>query len=716
MRVKDISIGKKIGWGFGIVLILLSVAGVMTFMGIEGIVENGEEVIGGNQLDSNLAQKEIDHMSWAAKLNAFLNDPDITELAVQVDPKKCAFGKWYYGPGRRAAEDQTPSLAPILAAMEEPHTALHESAAEIKKVFRQNHPGLRSQLWNIMAGHLDWAKQVLLRLNRIARENDLRPRPDFTLGVQLDPEKCQLGQFLSKPSTRKLVASFPALANAFRDMEKDHQAMHNSAATIESLIRQGRIAEAQELFHDVTMPALAGVKRNLNKAIVSEDELQEGYGKALKVFNRKTIPNLEKVQDLLHQVRREAKRHIMSDEVMVQSALNTQMLVSAVALIALIIGIIIAFWITKAITKPLRITQGAVARVSEGDFAFTVPDLEQAGKDELGTMLKGVEAMRARLSETVREVMQAASNVAEAANQISQGNQDLSERTQTQASAIEETASAMEEMTSSVRQNADNSAKADRLAKEAVSTAQQGGTAVAQAVEAMNEVKESSDKISKIIGVVNEIAFQTNLLALNAAVEAARAGESGRGFAVVAGEVRNLAGRSAGAAKEIQTLITDSVSKVEQGNKMVAESGDLLNTIIHNSESMAQSIREISASGKEQAQGVEEINEAINQMDNAVQQNAALVEEAAAASENQASAAEELRSQMTQFKVAGEPMAASSDRFKTRPRPKPALQKQAAQKTGAKASYKSASQKKSPAKEENADSFFDEGLDGFEEF
>ncbi|KIX10873.1 methyl-accepting chemotaxis protein [Dethiosulfatarculus sandiegensis] len=696
MSVKDIGIGKKIGGGFGVVLILLAVAGVMTFLGIEGIVANGKEVIEGNRLDGNLAQKEIDHMNWASKLNAFLNDPNITEINIQVDPKKCAFGKWYHGSERRKAAEQVPSLAPILAAMQEPHRALHESAAQIKKVFRQNHPGLRSDLWSIMAGHLDWAKNVLIKLNRVARDNDSRPRPDFTLGVQLDPEKCFMGRFLAKPATKKMVASFPALAKALKGMEKDHQTMHGSAATIESLIRQGRINEAQEVFQQITMPALAGIKRGLNKAIEAENELQEAYAKALEIFNHKTRPNLKKLQDLLHQVRAETKRYIMSDEVMLKSAEKTQILVSIVALAALILGIIIAFWITKAITKPLRITQGAVARVSEGDFAFTVPDMDRAGNDELGTMLKGVETMRARLSDTFREVMQAARNVAEAANQISQGNQDLSERTQTQASAIEETASAMEEMTASVRQNAENSEKADRLAKEAVTTAQQGDKAVAHAVAAMNEVKESSHKISKIIGVVNEIAFQTNLLALNAAVEAARAGESGRGFAVVAGEVRNLAGRSADAAKEIQTLITDSVTKVEQGNKMVEESGELLKTMIDNSEVMAQSIREISASSREQAQGAEEINEAITQMDNAVQQNAALVEEAAAASENQTSAAEELRSQMGQFKVLGETVAADMSYSQSR------------------ADFKSVSKMAIAQKEKTPESIIEEGLDGFE--
>ena len=238
-----------------------------------------------------------------------------------------------------------------------------------------------------------------------------------------------------------------------------------------------------------------------------------------------------------------------------------------------------------------------------------------------------------KLSEIISQIRQSSVNVSSAADEIAQGNADLSQRTEEQASSLEETASSMEEMTSAVKQSADNAVEANKLADEAKIKAQEGGDVVSNAVEAMQEINVASKKISDIIGVIDEIAFQTNLLALNAAVEAARAGEQGRGFAVVAGEVRNLAQRSAGAAKEIKDLIRDSVSKVEDGTALVNESGNTLSEIVSAVERVTEMVADISNAAQEQTSGIDQVNTAIGQMDEMTQQNAALVEEASAAAE-----------------------------------------------------------------------------------
>ncbi len=319
--------------------------------------------------------------------------------------------------------------------------------------------------------------------------------------------------------------------------------------------------------------------------------------------------------------------------------------------IALGVGMLFAVFTSRSITSLVRVTVESLGKAAQGDLSFGLDAKLLERGDEMGQMLRDLDRMAGSLSVTVTETTAAAQTVATSADEISQGNQDLSERTQQQASAIEETASAVEEMTSGMKHNAASSSQANDLAKKTAEMASQGGAVVERTVEAMKAVKESSKKIGDIINVVNEIAFQTNLLALNAAVEAARAGDAGRGFAVVAGEVRNLAGRSASAAKEIQALITDSMSKVEQGNQLVAESGKLLGEIIANVRQVADTIAEISAASQEQANGIDEINKAVAQMDEGVQQNAALVEQAASASENMAAAAEEVRSQMAQFRV-----------------------------------------------------------------
>jgi len=256
-----------------------------------------------------------------------------------------------------------------------------------------------------------------------------------------------------------------------------------------------------------------------------------------------------------------------------------------------------------------------------------------------------------KLTDVIGNVRSSSGAINSAANEIAQGNADLSQRTEEQASSLEETASSMEEMTSVVKQSAENASSADGLASEAKTKAQRGGEVVSQAVVAMEDINTSSKKIADIIGVIDEIAFQTNLLALNAAVEAARAGEQGRGFAVVAGEVRNLAQRSAGAAKEIKDLIRDSGDKVEDGTKLVNESGETLQEIVEAVDKVSTMIREISEAAQEQTSGIGQVNTAISQMDDMTQQNAALVEEASAAGEAMAEQARGMSSMMEFFVV-----------------------------------------------------------------
>ncbi len=327
---------------------------------------------------------------------------------------------------------------------------------------------------------------------------------------------------------------------------------------------------------------------------------------------------------------------------------NVLMLIGGVLALLILIGVPLAYALVTSISRPLKRATSMAEAIAEGRLNMVI---ETVGSDEVARLEKAFALMCAKLSEVMESLRGSSESVSQAADEIKRGNFDLSDRTQQQAGAVEETASALEELTGSVKQNAGNSQQANTLSQQAVNLAQQGGQTLNRTVEAMQAVTESSRKINDIINVVNEIAFQTNLLALNAAVEAARAGEAGRGFAVVAGEVRNLAGRSAQAAKEIQSLISDSVAKVEQGNQLVAESGRILGEIITGVESVATTIQEINAANAEQAAGIEEINRSIAQLDQAVQQNAALVEEVASASENLTSTADVVLEQIRHFKT-----------------------------------------------------------------
>ena len=293
--------------------------------------------------------------------------------------------------------------------------------------------------------------------------------------------------------------------------------------------------------------------------------------------------------------------------------------------------------------------QAIVVKAIEGDLTARI---REEGKEAFfKTLASGVNRLLENTADMVRSMARAAAEVRSGSEEISRGNADLSQRTEEQASSLEETASSMEEMTSTVRNNADNAAQANQLASAAREQAERGGSVVGTAVAAMAEINAASKRIADIISVIDEIAFQTNLLALNAAVEAARAGEQGRGFAVVASEVRNLASRSAAAAKEIKTLIQDSVGKVADGTKLVDESGKALAEIVVRVKKVTDVMAEIANSSREQASGIEQVNKAITMMDDVTQQNAALVEEASAAAQALTEQASSLTHLIARYRV-----------------------------------------------------------------
>lgn len=404
-------------------------------------------------------------------------------------------------------------------------------------------------------------------------------------------------------------------------------------------------------------PLLAEAKSSL-------EQLEKKYLEALKQYDPSKLDSAQTVDVLVKGMDREPTQKIDQivsfvsersaqirqqnrEAAQAQSDLAEKTILFAL-LILTAIGAGFTYWIITSVTRPLNSAIDIARTVASGDLTTKI---HVVSKDETGQLMLALKEMNENLMRIVTQVRNGTDAIATGSNQIAAGNLDLSSRTEQQASALEETASSMEEITSTVKQNADNAKQANQLATSASDIAVKGGNVVSQVVTTMGSINDASKKIVDIIAVIDGIAFQTNILALNAAVEAARAGEQGRGFAVVAAEVRNLAQRSASAAKEIKELIGTSVERVDAGGRLVAQAGTTMDEIVESVKRVTDIMAEIAFASQEQSAGIEQVNQAISQMDEVTQQNAALVEEAAAAAASLQHQADQLAQTVGSFKL-----------------------------------------------------------------
>ena len=392
---------------------------------------------------------------------------------------------------------------------------------------------------------------------------------------------------------------------------------------------------------------LAAPINNKLLALRSEGKIAEASEMLFKESRPATVKTVVALDDIVKNERESAERAAQEAAAASRSA---RTLMTVLGCIALVLGAIIAWLITRSITAPIKDAVRVAEKVAQGDLSARI---DVSSRDETGQLMQALKNMNSSLSNIVTEVRSGTDTIATASAEIASGTLDLSSRTEEQASSLEETASSMEELTSTVKQNADNARQANRLAVTASEVALKGGAEVSEVVDTMASINEASKKIVDIISVIDGIAFQTNILALNAAVEAARAGEQGRGFAVVAAEVRNLAQRSAAAAKEIKTLIGNSVDRVGAGSKLVQQAGTTMAEVVASIGRVTDIMAEISAASEEQSAGIEQVNQAIVQMDHVTQQNAALVEEASAAAESMQDQAAGLLQAVSIFKLDG---------------------------------------------------------------
>ncbi|KKO61828.1 Methyl-accepting chemotaxis protein II [Janthinobacterium sp. KBS0711] len=473
----------------------------------------------------------------------------------------------------------------------------------------------------------DWYAKIdsgVRRTTAIARSSDT------TLGAYF-AEEAKQSSVVSGELQKKIEAliSSPEEKELFRLVSEQRKVYLDSRAQVSKLKADGQEAEAEQAFKGVFVP---------------------GSTKYLKVVN-----------DMLQHQRASIDKTAREIDEVAKTSRN---LLLTLAVLALGFGVVCAWLLTMGIVRPLRTAVDIARKVADGDLTAQI---DASAKDETGQLLQALKDMNTSLLNIVSEVRTGTDSIATSSTQIAAGNQDLSSRTEEQAGSLEETASSMEELTSTVKQNADNARQANQLAASAAQVAVKGGEVVAQVVGTMESINASSNKIVDIISVIDGIAFQTNILALNAAVEAARAGEQGRGFAVVASEVRNLAQRSASAAKEIKTLIGASVEQVNAGSMLVAQAGSTMTDIVDSVQRVSDIITEITAASSEQSVGIDEINRAIGQMDAVTQQNAALVEESAAAAESMQHQAHNLAQVVSVFKLNGQQASVSGLKGAKRP-------------------------------------------------
>jgi methyl-accepting chemotaxis protein len=446
----------------------------------------------------------------------------------------------------------------------------------------------------------------------------------------------------------------PSTPQVDAELEKIGEARKKYGAAKEVLIKHMTDDKEKQLMAAVDEALKSGAAKNNQLVQLRKDgEIQD----ATEFLIKETGPSLAvvlKALDAFMAYETTLSRKANEDVEQVYTSSQTMMLILGVAAIA--IGAAVAWFITRSITAPLNKAVDVAETVASGDLSSHI---EVRSGDETGRLLQALKAMNDSLLNVVSQVRTGTDEISTASGEIAAGNLDLSSRTEQQASSLEETASSMEQLTSTVKQNADNARQANTLARSASEVAVKGGDIVSQVVHTMGTINDSSRKIVDIISVIDGIAFQTNILALNAAVEAARAGEQGRGFAVVASEVRNLAQRSAAAAKEIKGLIDASVANVETGSRLVNDAGQTMGDIVSSIQRVTDIMGEITSASQEQTLGIEQINAAITQMDEVTQQNAALVEEAAAASQSMQEQAASLATVVGFFKTGTQGVAAA---------------------------------------------------------
>ncbi|MGA1868845.1 MAG: methyl-accepting chemotaxis protein [bacterium] len=689
---KNMRLSAKLGCGFGVILVLLTLIGGMCYVNFRSVDHLAHEVVEHDHLQAEILQRIIDHVRWMGRVNNMFADDKVTSLDVETDDRKCGFGQWLYGEDAREIAAEDPEIARLLREVEEPHHRLHASAIKIKNLYK----------WEDYMRAQEIQEEVREEWDRIAQK--FTETLDRGMENVIDPakEKAEQGGNIAAivkwgeidmEMNEGVIAPFLILRSEAAELAITPT--NEQWATYKEQLRsvEEGISSWASLIEGISglHPTLSSIQNSLNsfkeageryhKSMIAQKEAEASIEEAMHIMQEETETAAEETLAVLGRIRdRLTEMASSATTQMGQKIDKTLVVVPLISLLAIIAGIFAALIITRSIVNPLNKTVDMIKEMSTGhlDMRLNIEDKDEIGqmamamdhfadylqyefvgslqklaegdlsfdakrKDEKDVIGTALIKMNSDLNNIMGQISLSVEQIASGSQQVSDSSQSVSQGATEQASSLEQITSSMNEMGSQTKQNAENANQANQLANEARAAAERGNSQMQDMVSAMGEINESGKNISKIIKVIDEIAFQTNLLALNAAVEAARAGKHGKGFAVVAEEVRNLAGRSAKAAKETAELIEGSVKKTENGTDIANKTADALNEILTGVTKASDLVAEIAAASNDQAQGIAQVNQGLSQIDQVTQQATANAEEGA-------SAAEELSSQANQLK------------------------------------------------------------------
>ncbi|MFH1215148.1 MAG: methyl-accepting chemotaxis protein [Pseudomonadota bacterium] len=647
MKWKDLSISIKLGIAFGGILLLTLIVGLVSTTGIATIIKDERALSEDNIIHSQILEAEIAHMNWAKQVAAFLADPNIHELDVQLDDRKCAFGKWLYGEERKHAEEMLPALVPPLKEIEPLHHELHASAAEIKKHYKNADPHLPLVMAEREVDHLNFVNKIQLVFSGQAS----------TFNVETDPQKCKLGQWLYGDGAKKAIEADPGLKPSIDGLLDPHARLHGSVVTMQGAWVEGD-ADAQtatkEIFSSATMPALLEIKKGLDSIKQGALDNMAGLNKANEIYLTVSSPALDKVRGVLKHINEEVEVIMEKEEAhFIAKSSQTRQLVIAIVLVAIGAGVIVSFFLARKISGPIALGVGFAQKVADGDLRETLA-IDQ--KDEIGRLAAALNTMSAKLRQVMTDISEKSNMAAASSEELSatseemaSGAEELSTQAASTSAATEEisanirtvamtaeamsknssgiaaaagemsanvnnVSAAMEEMTASIKEVAENCSNAQRYSSFAKEKSD-------SSMQMIKELDQAAKDVGNVINVITEITEQTKLLALNATIEAARAGEAGKGFAVVASEVKELAKQTAEATDNIVRQIRDMQSRTGSVVHVIEEISDIsdkvnqINTTIAAAvEEQTATVGEVARTIAETAQGVDGVSANIRKL------------------------------------------------------------------------------------------------------